>query len=71
MAHSSMLLLALAAWEGHPQEEQRHRLMAELAAGVMRQQRTDGSFQVGRCAAYATVHMLLSWSQACMNRAIQ
>ena len=46
VAHSAMLLLALASWEGHPKPAQRRRLMAELAAGLLRQQRGDGSFAV-------------------------
>ena len=41
-----MLLLALAAWEGHPQEAERRRHMAQLAAGIMHQQRKDGSLRV-------------------------
>lgn len=45
VAHSAMLLLALAAWEGHPQQAERQRLMAQLAAGIAQQQRKDGSLQ--------------------------
>ena len=46
MAHSAMLLLALAAWEGHPDEKQRRQLMSELAAGLLHEQRSDGAFKV-------------------------
>ena len=55
VAHSAMLLLALAAWRGHPAEEQRQQLMAELAAGLLHQQRSDGTFKVvcaGACCAW-------------------
>lgn len=45
MAHSSMLLLALAAWEAHPQQAERRSLMAQLAAGIVHQQRKDGSLR--------------------------
>lgn len=55
VAHSSMLLLALAAWEGHPDEAERRRHMAQLAAGIMHQQRKDGSFRVGGRARRAGV----------------
>jgi hypothetical protein len=41
-----MLLLALAAWEGHPDEKQRRQLMSELAAGLLHEQRSDGAFKV-------------------------
>ena len=44
-----MMLLALAAWEGHPRREQRRRLMAELAAGLLHQQRQDGTFKARCC----------------------
>lgn len=46
VAHSSMLLLALAAWGAHPDATQRRRLMAELAAGILRQQRPGGAFRI-------------------------
>jgi len=45
VAHSAMLLLSLAAWEGHPQQAERRRLMAQLAEGIVQQQRKDGSLQ--------------------------
>lgn len=41
-----MLLLALAAWEGHPADAARRRTMGELAAGILRQQRLDGSLHI-------------------------
>ena len=41
-----MLLLALAAWERHPDATQRLRNMRELAAGIMRQQRPDGGLTI-------------------------
>lgn len=40
-----MLLLALAAWDRHPSGERRRSLMAQLAAGILRQQRDDGSLK--------------------------
>ncbi|KAL4458288.1 hypothetical protein ABPG75_013153 [Micractinium tetrahymenae] len=46
VAHSAMLLLALAAWEGHPSEAARRRTMGQLAAGIMHQQRPDGSLRI-------------------------
>lgn len=46
MAHSAMMLLALAAWEGHPCEAAQRRTMRELAAGIVRQQRPDGSLAI-------------------------
>lgn len=45
IAHSAMLLLALAAWDRHPSGERRRSLMAQLAAGILRQQRDDGSLK--------------------------
>ncbi len=46
VAHSAMLLLALAVWEDHPSESARRRLMNELAAGILHQQRPDGSLRI-------------------------
>lgn len=46
VAHSAMMLLALAAWEGHPCEAAQRRTMRELAAGIVRQQRPDGSLAI-------------------------
>lgn len=46
MAHSAMLLLALAAWERHPRQHEQRRLVSLLAQGVRRQQRPDGSLQI-------------------------
>ena len=40
-----MLLLALAAWDRHPSAERRRELMAQLAAGILHQQRSDGSLR--------------------------
>ncbi|KAL4423128.1 hypothetical protein ABPG77_004811 [Micractinium sp. CCAP 211/92] len=46
VAHSAMLLLALAAWEDHPSESAQRRSMNELAAGILHQQRPDGSLRI-------------------------
>ena len=46
IAHSAMLLLALAAWGAHPCPQEQRALLAALAAGIRRQQRSDGSLTV-------------------------
>ncbi|PRW60046.1 hypothetical protein C2E21_1401 [Chlorella sorokiniana] len=57
VAHSAMLLLGLAAWEGHPQQTERRRLMAQLAQGIVQQQRKDGSLQASAWGGvYAAPH---------------
>lgn len=48
IAHNSMFVLALAAHEHYPHEEEKERLMAELADGILQQQRADGTYKVWR-----------------------
>lgn len=46
IAHSAMMLLGLAAWEGYPNHMAKERLVIELGHGICHQQKKDGRFRV-------------------------
>jgi hypothetical protein len=49
VAHSAMMALALVAWEHYPDEGRQEALLGELGAGLLHQQRADGSLKARLC----------------------
>lgn len=46
IAHSAMMILGLAAWEGYPNHSAKERLVIELSHGICHQQKKDGRFRI-------------------------